>query len=63
MSGYRCGSLCELAVAIGTILRTVERRMRPMERSRRPPRVVPRGIAAVPDREIALEVLERHAAA
>ncbi|MCW2660365.1 MAG: cytochrome [Mycobacterium sp.] len=56
-------ALCELAVAIGTILRTVELRMPPMERSRRPPRVVPRGIATVPDREITLEVLDRHAAA
>jgi cytochrome P450 family 110 len=54
---------CELAVAIGTILRTVELRMPPTERSRKPPRVVPRGIAVVPDREITLEVLDRFAAA
>jgi cytochrome P450 len=54
---------CELAVAIGTILRTVELQMPPTERSRKPPRAVPRGIAAVPDREIALEVLDQLAVA
>jgi cytochrome P450 len=56
-------ALSELAVVIGTILRTVELRMPPSERRRKPPRVVPRGIAAVPDREIALEVLDRLVAA
>jgi cytochrome P450 len=49
----------ELAVAIGTILKSIELRMPARERSRPPPRSVARGIAVTPHREIKLEVTER----
>lgn len=48
----------ELAVAIGTILRSIELQMPARERSRPPPRSVARGIAVEPHREITLEVAE-----
>ncbi|WP_059021662.1 cytochrome P450 [Mycobacterium sp. M26] len=47
----------ELAVAIGTIVRTLDLRM--AQHHRRPPRAVPRGIATRPSREIVLDVLAR----
>lgn len=47
----------ELAMAIGTILRTLDLRM--ARQHRRPPRSVPRGIATRPSREIVLDVLAR----
>lgn len=50
----------ELAIAIGTMMRDVTLDMTPGERGRRPPRSVPRGIATVPRREIALVVTERN---
>ncbi|WP_227999904.1 cytochrome P450 [Mycolicibacterium sp. P1-5] len=46
----------ELAVAIGTIMKTLD--LAPV-RGGRPPRAVPRGIATRPSREIALEVIGR----
>ncbi|WP_179475255.1 cytochrome P450 [Mycolicibacterium vinylchloridicum] len=46
----------ELAVALGTIMKTVELRARD---DGRPPRAVPRGIATKPGREIALDVIGR----
>ena len=49
----------ELAVAIGTILNTVELRATAGERHSRPPRSVPRGIATKPSREIVLDVIAR----
>jgi cytochrome P450 family 110 len=49
----------ELAVAIGTIMQTVELEMPARERRRKPPRVVPRGIATKPSREIRLTVTGR----
>jgi cytochrome P450 len=49
----------ELAVAIGTILKTVELRSPPREQRRRPPRALPRGIATKPSREILLDVIAR----
>jgi cytochrome P450 len=49
----------ELAVAIGTILNTVELRAPAGEQRRKPPRAVPRGIATKPSREILLEVIAR----
>jgi cytochrome P450 len=51
-------SVAELAVAIGTIMGSVELRMPARERDRRPPRCVARGIAVVPAREITLEVID-----
>ena len=48
----------ELAVAIGTIMKTLDLRVPARERGR-PPRAVPRGIATKPSREIALEVIAR----
>jgi cytochrome P450 len=53
----------ELAVSIGTILSTTELKMSSRERRRHPPRAVARGIAAVPNREIELEVVGRSSAA
>jgi len=47
----------ELAVAIGTILESVELRMPTRERDRRPPRSIARGIAVAPAREVELEVI------
>jgi cytochrome P450 len=49
----------ELAVAIGTILKTVELRSPSREQRRKPPRAVPRGIATKPSREIILDVIAR----
>jgi cytochrome P450 len=49
----------ELAVVLGTILTGVELEMTPKERRRKPPRSVPRGIAAVPNRSITLEMIRR----
>ncbi len=49
----------ELAVAVGTVLRSVELRMPLRERRRRPPASVPRGIAVAPRREVRLEVIRR----
>jgi len=49
----------EVAVAIGTILNTVELRMPRSEQRRKPPRAVPRGIATKPNREILLDVIDR----
>jgi cytochrome P450 len=49
----------ELAVAIGTILNTVELRAPARELRRKPPRAVPRGIATKPSREILLDVIAR----
>ncbi|MGB8390130.1 cytochrome P450 [Mycobacterium sp.] len=49
----------ELAVAIGTILNSVELHMPPRERRRKPPRAVPRGIATKPNRDILLDVIAR----
>ncbi len=49
----------ELAVAIGTIMNTVELRAPERERRRKPPRAVPRGIATKPSREIVLDVTAR----
>jgi cytochrome P450 family 110 len=49
----------ELAVAIGTIMRTVELEMSARERRRKPPRAAPRGIATKPNREISLAVTGR----
>jgi cytochrome P450 len=49
----------ELAVAIGTILNTVELRMPRSEQLSKPPRAVPRGIATKPNREILLDVIAR----
>jgi cytochrome P450 len=46
----------ELAVAIGTIMKTLDLRARDHGR---PPRAVPRGIATKPSREIALDVVAR----
>ncbi|MGH3674223.1 MAG: cytochrome P450 [Mycobacterium sp.] len=50
----------ELAVAIGTIMKTVELEMPARERRRKPPRSVPRGIATTPSREICLTVTGRY---
>jgi cytochrome P450 len=47
----------ELAVAIGTILNTVELRMPAREQRRKPPRAVPRAIATKPNRDILLDVI------
>ncbi len=49
----------ELAVAIGTILTTLELEMPARDRSAAPPRGVPRGIAVAPAREINLMVTGR----
>lgn len=49
----------ELAVAIGTILKTVELRSTVREQRRKSPRAVPRGIATKPSREIVLDVIAR----
>ncbi|AQT81151.1 cytochrome [Mycolicibacterium litorale] len=49
----------ELAVVIGTIMTTLQMRLPAGERRRRSPRAVPRGIATIPSREIALQVLTR----
>ncbi|HZA12493.1 cytochrome P450 [Mycobacterium sp.] len=48
----------ELAIAIGTIMGSVELRMPTRERDRHPPRCVARGIAVAPAREITLEVID-----
>jgi cytochrome P450 len=52
-------AMCELSVSIGTIMSTLELEMPRRERDRKPPRAVPRGIAAVPNREVLLEVVNR----
>jgi len=49
----------ELAVAIGTLMTSVELRMPRRQLRRKPPRSVPRGIAVVPRRDVALEVIRR----
>jgi len=49
----------ELAVAIGTVMNTVELRAPARERRRKPPRAVTRGIATKPSREILLDVIAR----
>jgi cytochrome P450 len=49
----------ELAVVLGTILSEVELTATPWEHRRRPPRSVPRGIAALPHRRIKLKVVRR----
>lgn len=49
----------ELAVAIGTLMKTVDLRMLARERRRKPPRAVPRGIATKPSREVLLTVTGR----
>ena len=49
----------ELAVAIGTILNTVELRMPARDQRRKPPRAVPRAIATKPNRDIVLDVIAR----
>jgi cytochrome P450 len=52
-------AVSEMAVAIGTILTTLELEMSPQERSAPPPRGVARGIAVAPAREINLTVVDR----
>ncbi|HKV21202.1 MAG TPA: cytochrome P450, partial [Mycobacterium sp.] len=49
----------DLAVMIGTILRTLELEMPARERAAAPPRGVARGIAVAPAREINLRVVRR----
>ncbi len=49
----------ELAVAVGTLMKTVELSMPARERRRKPPRAVPRGIATKPSREILLTAAGR----
>ncbi|MCV7178578.1 cytochrome P450 [Mycolicibacterium sphagni] len=49
----------ELAVAIGTIMKTLELRAPADARRGKSPRAVPRGIATKPSREIALDVIAR----
>jgi cytochrome P450 len=49
----------EMAVAVGTIMRTVELSMPRREQRRNPPRSVPRGIAVVPRRDVRLVVAAR----
>ena len=49
----------ELAVAVGTVMKTLELRLPTREQRGRPPRAVPRGIATKPSREIALDVVAR----
>jgi cytochrome P450 len=49
----------ELAVAIGTILKTLELRAPAGEQHGKSPRAVPRGIATKPSREIALDIIAR----
>lgn len=53
----------EMAVAVGTIMRSVELSMPRRERRRKPPRSVPRGIAVVPRREVKLVVSRTGSAA
>lgn len=50
----------ELAVAIGTIMKTLELRMPEREQARHAPRCVARGIAVAPAREIYLDVIDRY---
>lgn len=52
-------AMMELAVAIGTIVTTVDLSMSEEERAAAPPRGVARGIAVTPSREITLEVAGR----
>jgi len=49
----------ELSIALGTILAGVELRMPAGKRVRRQPRTIPRGVAAVPNRPIALHVVRK----
>ncbi len=49
----------ELAVAVGTILASLEMRLPDGEQRRKPPRAVLRGIATKPSREIVLDVIAR----
>ncbi len=49
----------ELAVALGTLMKTLELRAQAGERHRKPPRAVLRGIATRPNREILLDVIAR----
>ena len=49
----------ELAIVLGTILTSVELRMPESEKRRKPPRSIPRGVAAIPNRRIGLEVVRR----
>jgi hypothetical protein len=48
----------ELAVVIGTMMRKVVLTMPDRELRRKPPRSVPRGIAAVPRRDVKLLVTD-----
>ena len=52
-------AMYELAVAVGTMMGMVALAMPVRERRRKPPRSVPRGIAAVPRRDVKLLVTER----
>lgn len=52
----------EMAVAVGTIMRTAELCLPRRELSRNPPRSVPRGIAVVPRRDVRLVVTKRRTA-
>jgi cytochrome P450 family 110 len=45
-----------MAIAIGTIMRTVQLTMPRRERRRSPPRSAPRGIAVVPRRDVEVAV-------
>ncbi|WP_081665130.1 cytochrome P450 [Mycobacterium sp. UM_CSW] len=53
----------EMAVAVGTIMRSAELTMPRRERRRHPPRSVPRGIAVVPRRDVKLVVSRTASAA
>lgn len=50
----------ELAIAIATIMKTLELRMPARDRARPAPRSAARGIAVAPAREVTLEVIDRH---
>lgn len=56
--GYSFAAL-ELAIALGSILTTVELRIPVGRRRARLPRSIPRGVAAVPSRPVTLEVVRR----
>ncbi|MGB9302713.1 MAG: hypothetical protein WCB92_03260 [Mycobacterium sp.] len=51
----------EMAIAIGTIMRTVQLRMPRRERRRNSPRTAPRGIAVVPRRDVEVVVAAKQA--
>jgi cytochrome P450 len=50
----------ELAIAIATIMKTLELRMPARDRARPAPRSVARGIAVAPAREVTLDVIDRY---